>query len=197
VTSVQPTNEAWVVMALMALVLLPACVSSDSANTRDKSAAEQFSPLEFTTRNEISFFRLFGQPYGIDRFERSRTSGSQLSDSKSRRGRMPVTGLNFDQATRICADADGRICNHREWAWACRSSSSRKATICGSGKDLHPTGIYCPPEDGLPSDMRSNAKEWAVGPFGNPLIVGLGNCRDFRIASPFKRSQRLGVRCCY
>ena len=190
-------TSALLTFAVVGMILAPV-IHCNTVKEEEPKKLEQHSGwsgevFETLSSSDVSFFQVFGRSYAIDRFERSKNA----QGSRSSQGMMPLTDLNFWQAKNLCSQSDGRLCTYREWSWACSIAVSQKNDDCHSEDELHPAGIYCPPDGGAPADMLGNAREWTVGPFGNAMIVGSEKCEDGRRSSPFKKSAELGVRCCY
>ena len=141
----------------------------------------------------VSYLQLFGVNYGIERFERAKSA----SKSPGGQGLIPLTNINYEEAKRLCSASAARICNYREWIWACKAAEAQQSKACSDRSGVLPTGAACSASPNAPSDMVGNAAEWVSGPEGDPVIIGMADCFTFRRVSPQKESPRLGVRCCH
>jgi sulfatase modifying factor 1 len=136
-------------------------------------------------------------------------------------GAIPLTNLNRDAASKLCAEQDKRLCGELEWERACKGpgnttfeyGASYRADRCGTGSEptLKPSGlrVACRSEFGV-RDQHGGAFEWTSSPWGRGTEAGFfavrggnspsgeltGRCANAEPKLPATVSANIGFRCC-
>lgn len=136
-------------------------------------------------------------------------------------GALPVTGLGFAEAKKICTGHGKRLCTELEWERACKGpdnltyeyGDSYDPSACGTGPtdSLAPNGIHdrCVSGFGV-HDLHGSAANWTSSPWGRgvrgkamSVRGGSGHdgeltarCANAHPAKPLKAPTTVGVRCC-
>jgi formylglycine-generating enzyme required for sulfatase activity len=136
-------------------------------------------------------------------------------------GAIPLTNVTRDEAAKLCADRDKRLCSELEWERACKGPDNHtyeygdryRADVCATGGAplLRPSGLRvgCHSDYGV-WDMHGGAWEWTRSPFrrgttgdlvtvrgGNaPAGELVGRCANAIARSADTKAPSIGFRCC-
>ena len=117
--------------------------------------------------------------------------------------------VDYEEAERVCAEADARLCTEREWEVACRGPEG----LLYPYGDVYRSGV-CVVDQGVPAaigtrngcrsgfglyDMSGNAAEWVEGRFakgGDHGSDAFGARCGARARPAQDHSSITGVRCC-
>ena len=136
-------------------------------------------------------------------------------------GAIPLTNVTRDDAAKLCADRNKRLCSELEWERACKGSDNHtyeygdryRADVCGTGGPplLRPSGLRvgCHSDYGV-WDMHGGAWEWTRSAFrrgttgelvtvrgGNaPAGELVGRCANAIARTADTKAPSIGFRCC-
>jgi len=136
-------------------------------------------------------------------------------------GAIPLTNVTRDEAEKLCAERDKRLCAELEWERACKGPDNHvyeygdryRPEPCGTGSAalLRPSGLRvgCRSDFGV-RDLHGGAWEWTRSTFNRGRGKGLATVRGGNDASgeligrcahavgraPDQRAAQVGFRCC-
>jgi sulfatase modifying factor 1 len=136
-------------------------------------------------------------------------------------GAIPLTNVNREEAAKLCAEREKRLCSELEWERACKGPDNHvyeygdryRPEVCATGTMplLRPSGLRvgCRSDYGV-RDLHGGAWEWTRSSFGRGTrrelaTVRGGNakagelvarCANAMGRSPEERSPHIGFRCC-
>jgi formylglycine-generating enzyme required for sulfatase activity len=136
-------------------------------------------------------------------------------------GAIPLTNVTRDDAAKLCAERNKRLCSELEWERACKGSDNHtyeygdryRADVCATGGPplLRPSGlrVACHSDYGV-WDMHGGAWEWTRSAFrrgttgelvtvrgGNaPAGELVGRCANAIARTADTKAPSIGFRCC-